>query len=190
MGGLLLMNTIRLNWADFKALITTKNLIPRLQYTFDESESNGTMYSIWFEEGSVSYTCNINDGDCPSDVVDFETNYKNNANQPIEQLTDCCLKKVAIVPIFKTTYKCQVKAVTDQWQEYDLETIYTDFTVMNSGNQDIIIKLNSNTNDEIPLSGGENIRDIIGAENFALTKIYYKTSNDDDTSNLFVWATK
>ena len=179
-----------LSWTNLKNLITTKDLVSRLQYVEDEVAIKGTIYNIWFEESLVVYTCRINDQDNASDVTDFENNYKSNANQAIEQTSDDGIKKVAVVPAPKTTYKCQVKSVTDSWQEYDLSGTYSEFTIMNNGNQDIVVKLNDSANDEIPLSGGGNIRDIIGSDSFAVTKVYYKTAEAEKTSQLFIWVTK
>ena len=61
---------------------------------------------------------------------------------------------------------------------------------MVTGVEDVIIKLNDVTNDEIPLTGGQNIRDVIGSDTFDLTKLFHKTVNPLKTSQLFLWATK
>ena len=53
-----------------------------------------------------------------------------------------------------------------------------------------IDNLNDSSNDEIPLKGGQNIRDIIGSDTFELEKIYHKTTGSGKTSQITLWAIK
>ncbi len=90
----------------------------------------------------------------------------------------------------KQSYKCKIIEVNSDEQEYDLESIYAEFTIIVTGSEDVILKLNDNSNDEIPLSGGANIRDIIGSDNLEINKIYYKTTGSGKESQILLWAIK
>ncbi len=90
----------------------------------------------------------------------------------------------------KQSYICKIIEVTADEQEYDLETIYTEFTIIVTGIDDVILKLNDNSNDEISLAGGANFRDIIGSDNFEINKIYHKTTESGKESKILIWAIK
>lgn len=90
----------------------------------------------------------------------------------------------------KQFYKSVVIEVDADETEFDLGSIYTEFTIIVTGTKDIIIKLNDVDNDEIPLKGGQAIRDVIGADAFEIRKIYHKTTGSGDVSQIFLWAIK
>ncbi|RKZ36307.1 MAG: hypothetical protein DRQ49_18145 [Gammaproteobacteria bacterium] len=72
---------IELTWEDFKILKTKKRAVMQFYV-------NNNKYMIWFNEGDAKYFCKIRitypaiDG---SDQKDFEDNYKDNCNLPIEE---------------------------------------------------------------------------------------------------------
>lgn len=91
------MNTIILNWADFKALATSKNF--RIQYT-----ETGSIYYIFAVDGILQYETEIfkNATNQVANATlenenqdDFETNYKANANLPLEYKSSDGLTKFA-----------------------------------------------------------------------------------------------
>lgn len=125
------------------------------------------------------------------DIQDFEDNYKDQSHGiTSESNTIIDSIKICTTPIIRKNYKSSSINVEADEQEYDLGSIYTEFSIMVTGVEDVIIKLNSNTNDEIYLKGGQNIRDIIGLDSFELNKIYHKTIGSGLTSKIFIWAVK
>jgi len=62
-------------WTELKSLYGIKNFA--LQY---EYMTNPNRYFIFAEEGNFIYTCLITDS---SDITDFENNYKDDCNKPI-----------------------------------------------------------------------------------------------------------
>jgi len=72
---------LKLFWTNFKNTINNKKLAEFVQYLEIESEVTGTEYTIFCSEQIVTYYCVINDSDNPSDVSDFENNYKSYCNK-------------------------------------------------------------------------------------------------------------
>lgn len=182
-------------WTNIKVLIDTHNL------PIDYLESND-LYKI-----SISYEQNIYNTELwintdkisgidldqnNIDLQDFENNYKNNAKGIYNKVgvPGSGVQTVKAIPQFKQSYKCKTIEVTADENVYDLGSIYTEFTLIVSGDKNVIIKLNDPNNDEIPLLGGQNIRDIIGADAFEINKIYHKTTGSGDESELLLWAIK
>jgi len=126
------------------------------------------------------------------DVVDFETNFKSDATGLFNQspVLDIQSQTVEATISPKKSYKAAVINVTDVEQVFDLGAVYPEFTIMVTGAESVLIKFNDTANDEIPLSGGQNIRDLIGSDTFELTKLFHKTANPATTSQIFLWATK
>lgn len=125
-------------------------------------------------------------------VLDFETNFKDAAEGLFNQtpVLDIQSQIVEATLSPKKGYKAQVIDVTSTEQEFDLGAAYPEFTIMVTGIEDVIIKFNDVANDEIPLSGGQNIRDLIGSDTFDLRKVFHRTVDPLKTSQIFLWATK
>ena len=71
------MVAIEKTWMVLKALLVERYL--KLQYEeFDEA------YELYCIEDTITYVCNL-ERDGGTDVVDFETNYKADANKPIQE---------------------------------------------------------------------------------------------------------
>jgi len=66
-------------WTELKALQSSKTL--HLQY--EEMDDTPPRYFIFAEDGQIIYTCKLLKG--TEDATDFETNYKANSNQPIQE---------------------------------------------------------------------------------------------------------
>ena len=126
------------------------------------------------------------------DKLDFETNFKDDAAGLFNQspVLDIQSQTVEATLSPKKSYKAQVINVTGVETEFDLGTAYPEFTIMVLGAEDVIIKFNDAANDEIPLAGGQNVRDLIGSDTFDLIKLFHKTVDPLKTSQLFLWATK
>jgi len=83
------MKEIYYDWATFKsAVITIKQL--QIQYT-ETIISGAKYYNIFATETGILHGCNINATDDPTEVTDFETNYKTNANKEIVNATDSAI---------------------------------------------------------------------------------------------------
>lgn len=159
----------KVSWTEFKNIVNSK----ALKIQCEEASSDYYLYAL---DGNFAYQYILKkDGD--ADQLDFENNYKSNTNQPIAQG-------------IKTQYKSDIVDVNESEQEINLEGIYTEFTIMNFDGEPVFVKLNSSLNDEILLNGGKLGRDIIGADNFALTKIYHKTVNAGKVSKIFYLVLK
>lgn len=152
-------------------------------------EQNVYITELWIDTSKVS---GIDVEQNNIDKQDFEDNYKANADgiynangvQNVEH------KTLEAATFTKKSYKCNTIDIEASEQEYDLGGIYTEFSIMNTGNADVFIKLNDTNNDEIPLKGGQNIRDIIGSDTFELRKIYYRTTGSGITSQILLFAIK
>lgn len=70
-----------LSYNDFLSICTSKNLLMQYQQ-FDGSDK---VYNLFAYDGQTKFECSINDADHLTEVTDFETNYKSNANKPIDQ---------------------------------------------------------------------------------------------------------
>jgi len=90
----------------------------------------------------------------------------------------------------KTQYKSDIVEVGSEEHIIDLGGFYTEFVVVNDGKEEVLIKLNTPTNDEIKLSGGSKGIDAIGSDSFGLIKIYHKTAEAGKVSKLFYFVMK
>lgn len=126
------------------------------------------------------------------DVADFETNFKNVSEGLFNDspVLDIQSQTVEATLLPKKSYKSATINVTGTEQEFDLGAVFPEFTILITGVEKVIIKFNDATNDEIPLEGGESIRDLIGSDTFELKKIFHKTADPLKTSEIFLWATK
>jgi hypothetical protein len=194
-GGLLLMITLYNTWTDIKNRANQYN--SEMQYVETDD-----YYKIFIVNGQMMYmtelwinTDKVKGIDVTQnniDRADFEDNYKQNAKggYSLNKVKNIEGTKVEIVSLPKICYKCEELDVEFQEQEYDLGNIFTEFTIMVTGSEKVILKLNDNSNDEIPLLGGGNIRDIIGTDCFELKKLYYRTTGSGKASKILLWATK
>lgn len=162
---------------------------PDLYKVYVIYEQNMYIVELWKNTNKIK-GIDINQNNI--DKQDFEDNYKDSitgvtTNSPVPDLGSQTIETTLQT---KTSYKCAEIEVTAQEQEYDLGAIYTEFVIMNIGSEKVILKLNDNTNDEIPLQGGENSRDVIGSDVFELEKIYIKTIASGKVSEILLWATK
>lgn len=78
---------IDLSWTEFKnTCLTKKGLIP--QY-ISITKNSSNYYLIWVTEDNSEYITTINiTNPANSDQTDFENNYKNNANEPLQPKTE------------------------------------------------------------------------------------------------------
>lgn len=68
-----------MNYTDFKTMMIAKETNNVIQY-----EDQTTQYKLWFYDGIDKYSCFVEITDpANDDQLDFETNYKDNANKPI-----------------------------------------------------------------------------------------------------------
>ena len=84
----------------------------------------------------------------------------------------------------KTSYLRRLLDADDAWEEFDLEDTFMDAMIMNYDKENISIKLNSSGSDEITLAKSEAVE----LQDFALTKIYYKTSEPGKISKVYLLA--
>ncbi len=126
------------------------------------------------------------------DIIDFETNFKNISDGVFNEagVTNLGDQNVGTIEVPKKNYISKVINVGSDETEFDLGSIYTEFTIIVIGEKNITIKLNDANNDEIPLNGGQNIREIIGADAFEINKIYHKTTQSGDIYQILLWAIK
>jgi len=158
------MNII-LNYSDFLSLLNSKPYLSPQWIT----QTRG--YLLIIIDGGIAYKCEIDDSE---NISDFETNYKNDWNQPI---------------INRKEYVAQTIEITnDDWLEVDLGKLYRAFTLMVQGENDIIIKLNDSSNNEIPLQGTKSGKDVIDADPFDISKVYYKLKESGKNSKMTIWA--
>ena len=78
------------------------------------------------------------------DKQDFEDNYKSNSEGIYNEtgVVDIGRKTIETTSQTKNSYKCVTIEVTAQEQEYDLGSIFTEFTIMVQGNENVVLKLN------------------------------------------------
>jgi hypothetical protein len=183
------------SWTNIKNLVDTNNL-PIKYLETDDLYKISVIYEqhtynteLWINTNKVS---GIDVSQNNIDRQDFEDNYKNNSQGVYNQsaASGSTAQQIEIIPQNKQFYKCATLDVNANESEYDLGSIYTDFTIFVTGEDDVILKFNHSDNDEIPLKGGQNIRDIIGADNFDLSKLYYKTTGSGMISQILFWAIK
>lgn len=182
-------------WTNIKNILDNNEVVLQYLETPDVykisvvHEQNNYITELWINTDKVR---GIDVTQNNLDRQDFEDNYKNAASGIVNATGGIEVggKTVETIAQLKKAYRCKELDVEAAEQEYDLEAIYTDFSIMVSGSADVIIKLNNDANDEIPLKGGQNIRDIIGVDTFELTKIYYKTNGSGITSKILLFATK
>ena len=125
-----------------------------------------------------------------TDELELKADTINLNTDTLEAKLQTIIDKLDSTISIKTQYKSAIIDVDDTEDEIDLGDTYSEFTIMNAGGEEIAIKMNSNTNDEISLSGGKIGRDVISADNFNLTKIYHKTVNAGKVSKIFYLALK
>ncbi|KKM84972.1 hypothetical protein LCGC14_1293780 [marine sediment metagenome] len=189
------MLTLYDTWTNIKNIANTYNVkisyleTPDLYKIYLIHDQNMYTVELWINIDKIK-GIDINQNNI--DRQDFEDNYKTNASGIYNTtgVVDVGGQSIETVLLTKKSYKCATKEVEFAEQEYDLGSIYTEFTIMNTGNEKVIIKLNEDANDEIPLQGGQNIRDVIGSDTFELEKIYYKTTGSGLISEILLWATK
>ena len=189
------MLTLYDTWTNIKNIVSVNEL--KIQYL-----ESMNLYKVWVVYEQNIYiielwknTDNIDGIDIEQnnlDLTDFENNYKEQADGIANEagVTNLGSQSMETVPLNNRIYKCQELDVTAGEQEYDLGSIFTEFTLMVTGSENVIVKLNDTNNDEIPLKGGQDLRDVIGADTFELSKIYYKTIGSGITSKIFLWAMK
>ena len=154
-------------WDYFKSQVISIMGLP-INYTEDDN-----FYEVYAGENIVWHIRLVKSSE---DGIDFANNYMVLANQ------------YSLTSNVHGQYICKTLDVSDEEEEYDLLKYYTDFSIMNTGSENIVIKFNSSDNDDIPLQGGANIRDIIDVSNFKLYKIYYKTIEENKISKLLLIA--
>lgn len=103
---------------------------------------------------------------------------------------DTKIETFEVSQISKKNYISRTINVNTDETVFDLGSIYTEFTIIVTGTKNIIIKLNDINNDEIPLNGGQNIRDVIGSDSLEINKIYHRTTQSGDESQILLWAIK
>lgn len=128
--------------------------------------------------------------DANTDQLELKADTINLNTDELEAKLQTIIDKLNATISLKTQYKSAIVDVDDIEAEIDLGGTYTEFTIMNIGGEEIIIKLNSNSNDGILLNGGKVGRDVIGADAFSLTKIYHKTIAVGKLSKVFYLALK
>lgn len=64
----------------FMVVLINKDLVYNLQY---KTTSDG--YLLQFYDGHIPFYCKLNSIDHSTEIADFETNYKDNANKPLEK---------------------------------------------------------------------------------------------------------
>ncbi len=189
------MLTLYESWITIKDIVNTNNL--QLQFI-----ENNDLYKIFVTYNQNLYvvelwknTDNIKGIDVTQnnlDIIDFETNFKNNSDGVFNEtgITNVGDQNIGTIEIPKKNYISKVINIGTDETEFDLGSIYTEFTIIVIGEKNITIKLNDANNDEIPLNGGQNIREIIGADAFEINKIYHKTTSSGDISQILLWAIK
>jgi len=91
------MVTLGTTWNNFKSIVTSKSLL--IQY--DESKWDDSYYLFAFDGRNLCYDCRVFK-DAGADVIDFETNYKDDANKPLEFRTVDYITRVATIPAIDT----------------------------------------------------------------------------------------
>lgn len=158
--------TINLNYNDFLNLLNNKS------YLSPQCVTQARGYLLVVIDGGIIYKCEIDDAE---NIIDFETKYKNNWNQSITNRNNYISQTIEI-----TNY--------DNFLELNLGKLYKAFTLIVQGDNDIIIKLNDINNNEIPLQGTKSGKDVIDADPFDLSKIYYKLKESGKNSKMTIWA--
>lgn len=183
------------SWTTIKDIVNTNNL----QLQFVESTD---LYKIFVTHNQNLHivelwknTDNIKGIDITQnnlDITDFETNFKDSSDGIFNEtgISNIGDQNIATIEVPKKNYISKIIGVTSDETEFDLGSIYTEFTIIVTGTKNIIIKFNDVNNDEIPLNGGQNIRDVIGADAFEVNKIYHKTIGSGDESQILLWAIK
>ncbi len=189
------MLTLYESWTTIKDIINTNNL--QLQFiesndlykVFVTHNQNFHIVELW-KNTDIIKGINITQNNL--DKIDFETNFKNISDGIFNEtgITNIGSQNIGTTEIPKKNYISKIINIGTDEQEFDLGSIYTEFTIIVIGDKNIIIKLNDVNNDEIPLSGGQNIRDIIGADTFEVNKIYHRTTGSGDISQILLWAIK
>lgn len=189
------MLTLYESWTIIKDIVNINNL--QLQFVestdlykiFVTHEQNLHIVELWKNTDNIK---GIDITQNNLDVTDFETNFKNNSAGVFNEagISNVGDQNVGTIEVPKKNYISKILSVGSDEIEFDLGSIYTEFTIIVTGTKNIIIKLNDVNNDEIPLSGGQNIRDIIGADAFEVNKIYHRTTGSGDISQILLWAIK
>ena len=183
------------SWTNIKNIVNTNNL--QLQFIesndlykiFVTHNQNIHIVELW-KNTDIIKGIDITQNNL--DITDFETNFKNISDGVFNDagVTDIGDQNIATIEVPKKNYISKIITVDISETEFDLGSVYTEFTIIVIGDKNIIIKLNDVNNDEIPLSGGQNIRDIIGADAFEINKIYHRTTGSGDISQILLWAIK
>ncbi len=189
------MLTLYESWTTIKDLVNVNNL--QLQFIestdlykiFVTYNQNIHIVELWKNTDNIK---GIDETQNNLDITDFETNFKDNSDGVFNEagITDIGDQNVGTIEVPKKNYISKIINVGTDEQEFNLGSIYTEFTIIVTGTKNIIVKFNDVNNDEIPLSGGQNIRDIIGADAFEVNKIYHRTTISGDESQILLWAIK
>jgi len=152
--------------------------------------SSGTVINPATEEKLNELKALLQAIDANTDELELKADTINLNTDTLEAKLQAIIDKLNATISIKTLYKSTIEDVDFVEDSFDLGDTYTEFTIMNIGNNPINIKLNSNTNDVIKLEGGPLGRDVISADGFALSKIYFKTLSAGKTSKVFILALK
>ena len=189
------MLTLYESWTTIKDLVNINNLqlqfvesgdLYKIFVTFDQ---NLHVVELW-KNTNVIKGIDVTQNNL--NIIDFETNFKDDSDGVFNEagVADIGDQNISIIEVPKKNYISKIIDIGSDETLFDLGSIYSEFTIIVTGTENIVIKLNDVNNDEIPLSGGQNIRDIIGADAFEINKIYHKTEGSGDESQILLWAIK
>lgn len=130
------MITHKIDWADFKAKLTPRNLSPQWV------DSNSSYY-IYGKDGFICFACEIEQEEpATSDQVDFESNYKDDWNSQLDYRNDKGVQQIVVSPRPNNTvtYFGGISDVSGAKLQFNLTASDTSITKSLEFNENVYLK--------------------------------------------------